>query len=48
MPTVARFFGIVIRMYVKDHPPPHFHAIYGGREAYVSIDTGELTPAAAE
>lgn len=42
MPTIAWFYGIAIRMYVKDHPPPHFHAIYGGHEAFVAIDTGEV------
>lgn len=38
MPELSRFFGIIIRMYFDDHPPPHFHAIYGGREMQVSID----------
>jgi hypothetical protein len=42
MPTIAWFYGIAIRMYVKDHPPPHFHAIYGEREAFVAIETGEI------
>lgn len=26
-------------MYYNDHAPPHFHAIYGGREALYKIDT---------
>ncbi|WP_374687820.1 DUF4160 domain-containing protein [Promineifilum sp.] len=38
MPELSRFFGIVIRMYYDDHPPPHFHAIYGKLEMQVSID----------
>ncbi len=42
MPTIAWFYGIAIRMYVKDHAPPHFHAVYGAYEAYISIDTGEV------
>jgi Domain of unknown function (DUF4160) len=29
-------------MYVRDHLPQHFHAIYGEHEAFVSIDTGEV------
>lgn len=29
MPEIARFYGIVIKMFFADHPPPHFHAIYG-------------------
>lgn len=42
MPTIAYFYGIAIRMYLRDHAPPHFHAIYGEHEANVSIDTGEV------
>lgn len=38
MPEISRFFGIVIRMYYDDHNPPHFHAIYSGRETKVGID----------
>jgi hypothetical protein len=37
MPEVSRFFGITIRMYFDDHPPPHFHAFYGGQEALIGI-----------
>jgi len=37
MPEISRFFGIVIRMYHSDHPPPHFHAVYGEHEAKISI-----------
>ena len=33
MPTVSGFFGITIRMFHKDHPPPHFHAEYQGQRA---------------
>ncbi len=52
MPELSRFFGIVIRMYLDDHPPPHFHASYGGEEALFEIDTlaifaGKLPPRAA-
>jgi hypothetical protein len=42
MPTIAWFYGIAIRMYVRDHPPPHFHAVYAEYEAWVSIETGEV------
>src|SRR5262249_48842956 len=42
MPTIAWFYGIAIRMYVRDHPPPHFHAVYGEHEAFVAIETGEV------
>ena len=29
MPEISRFYGIVIKMFHADHPPPHFHAEYG-------------------
>lgn len=31
MPTIARFYGIMIQMRPlnKEHNPPHIHAIYG-------------------
>lgn len=37
MPTISRFYGIVIRMYYNDHAPPHFHAGYGDNELLVGI-----------
>ena len=37
MPEVSRFYGIVIRMYFREHGPAHFHAEYGGAEAVVGI-----------
>ena len=39
MPEVSRFFGIVIRIFFNDHEPAHFHAVYGGYEALIEIDT---------
>ena len=42
MPTIAWFYGIAIRMYFRDHPPPHFEAVYGEHEANISIETGEV------
>ncbi|MFQ5652402.1 MAG: DUF4160 domain-containing protein [bacterium] len=38
MPEISRFFGIIIRMYFDDHPPPHFHAVYGNHEAQIAIN----------
>ena len=31
MPVIARFYGILIKMYFSqsEHGIPHFHAIYG-------------------
>jgi hypothetical protein len=37
MPEISRFLGIIIRMYRDEHPPPHFHAIYGEFSAQISI-----------
>ncbi|HEY5957845.1 MAG TPA: DUF4160 domain-containing protein, partial [Polyangiaceae bacterium] len=39
MPTISRYFGIVIRMYFDDHAPPHFHASYGADEAEIGIES---------
>ena len=41
MPTISRFYGIVIAMYFDDHGYPHFHARHADGEAKVRIDTLE-------
>ena len=41
MPVISTFFGIMIRMYFGDHPPPHFHAEYQGEKATFAFN-GEL------
>ncbi|MGH2757947.1 MAG: DUF4160 domain-containing protein, partial [Actinomycetota bacterium] len=42
LPRISEFYGIVIFMYHDDHPPPHFHARYGGDWAKVSVASGEV------
>ena len=45
MPEIARFFGIIIRMYAEPNAPhhrPHFHAYYQGDVGVYAIDTIEL------
>ena len=42
MPTISAFFGIAIRMYYEEHPPPHSHAYYEEFEMLVSIETLEV------
>ena len=42
MPTVSRFFGIVIAMFFDDHEPPHFHARHADGRARIRIDTLEF------
>jgi hypothetical protein len=51
MPELSRFYGIVIKLFFDDHPPPHFHATYGEHEALVRIEplgviAGTLPPRA--
>lgn len=41
MSELCRFDGIVIRMYSREHPPPHFHAVYG--EYTATVDIARLT-----
>ena len=44
MPEIARFFGIVIRMFVEvgaPHHRPHFHAYYQQSVAVFAIDPVE-------
>ena len=42
MPEISRFYGIIIRMYFKDHNPPHFHAEYQEMQAEYSINSLEI------
>lgn len=42
MPTISEFYGILIRMFWNDHPPPHFHAVYAEDEAKINIQTLEV------
>ena len=51
MPTISRFFGIIITMFHRDHNPPHFHAEYSGYIVSISINdlavlSGYLPPRA--
>jgi len=38
MPVVSVFFGIVIRMYYREHGVGHFHAEYQGQMATFTFD----------
>ncbi|WP_295390684.1 DUF4160 domain-containing protein [uncultured Thiodictyon sp.] len=42
MPEIARFYGIIIKIFFGDHPPPHFHAVYGEHNAVFNIETLEV------
>lgn len=44
MPVIARFYGIVIKMYflAGEHNPPHFHAIYGEYVGVIDLKTLQM------
>ncbi|MBU1754008.1 DUF4160 domain-containing protein [bacterium] len=42
MPEITRFYGIIIKLFFGDHPPPHFHAVYGEYIALFNIETLEM------
>ena len=38
MPEIARFYGIIIKIFFSnEHNPPHFHAVYGEYNGSFSI-----------
>lgn len=42
MPIIARIKGTIIRMFYKDHPPPHFHATNNEHNGLFDINTLEM------
>lgn len=44
VPVISRFYGITIKMYIrqKEHNPPHIHAIYGDCVGMFSLEDGEM------
>jgi len=42
MPIIARFYGILIKMYFREHGVPHFHALYGEYNGVFEIDQLEM------
>jgi hypothetical protein len=44
MPVIARFYGVVVKMYFSqsEHGVPHFHVIYGEYNAVFDIQTLEM------
>jgi hypothetical protein len=49
MPEISRFLGIVIKMFYKDHNPPHVHVEYQEYKAVIRISDfalleGKLPP----
>ena len=40
MPEITRFYGIVIKIFfLREHNPPHFHAVYGEYNGIFEIET---------
>jgi len=42
MPTIKIIDSIKIDLYSREHPPPHFHAIYADKEALITIKDFEI------
>ena len=42
MPQISYFLGVIIRMFYRDHNPPHFHAVYGEFEGIIDIEKNEM------
>lgn len=42
MPEIARFYGIVIKLFFSEQPPPHFHAVYGEHNGVFDVETLEM------
>ena len=42
MPIIARFYGILIKMYFREHGVPHFHALYGECNGVFEIEKMEM------
>ncbi len=42
MPVIARFYGILIKMYFREHGVPHFHAIYGEFNGVFEVTSIEM------
>jgi hypothetical protein len=42
MPQISYFLGVIIRMFYRDHNPPHFHAAYADFEGIIDIEKNEI------
>jgi Domain of unknown function (DUF4160) len=39
MPTVAYVDGVKIQFFAREHPPPHFHAVFAEYRAQIEISS---------
>jgi hypothetical protein len=42
MPTIKIIDSVKVDLYSREHPPPHFHAIYAEYEALITIQDFEI------
>jgi Domain of unknown function (DUF4160) len=42
LPTISRFYGILIQMFFDDKHRPHFHVAYAEYKASIEIESGKL------
>jgi hypothetical protein len=42
MPVIARFYGIAVKMYFREHGVPHFHAVYAEYNGVFEIESLEM------
>jgi len=42
MPVISVFFGIIIRMYYKEHEPRHFHAEHQSQHGKFDFDGNQI------
>jgi hypothetical protein len=42
MPTIKIIDSVKVDLYSREHPPPHFHAIYAEYEALILIQSFEV------
>lgn len=41
MPEITRFYGMIVKMYLrgKEHNPPHIHFLYGEYNTVIDVQT---------
>ena len=44
MPEIARFYGMIVKMFFRnsEHNPPHIHIIYSENVGLLELATGEM------
>lgn len=44
MPEIARFYGMIIKMYFlkSEHNPPHIHVLYGDKLGVINLNTSQM------